>query len=172
MDRRYDLAIVLVLIAVGVFVIAVARTIPAGLHRDAVGSRAFFFGVGILFFVGGFILATQRIVRWRAQKDHMVPMEGTEDEEGQPVSALRPAIIVGISIAYVALFNPLGYLLSTPLFIVGALAVLGERKWWRLILLAVSFTVIFYIIFAQVLNTRMSVGPLAPLFRELGWIYN
>jgi hypothetical protein len=40
-----------------------------------------------------------------------------------------------------------------------------------MVALAVSFTAVFYVIFAQVLNVRIPVGPLTQLFRDLGWIY-
>jgi putative tricarboxylic transport membrane protein len=169
-DRRYDIAIALAVIALGVFVIAVAKTIPMGYYKDAVGPRAFFFGIGVLFLVGGGVVGMERLRYWKAQKGHTIPSEGTADEEDHPVSPLRAASVIGISIGYVALMNPLGYLLSTPLYITGALVMLGVRKWGWIILLAVGFTVVFYIVFAQMLNIRIPVGPFTRLFRDLGWI--
>lgn len=170
MDRRYDLAIALLAIAFGVFVIAVARTIPIGLHKDAVGPRAFFFGIGVTFVLGGCIVATQRLRYWKAQKDHMVRSEGTDDEEGFPASFLRAASVIGISFLSIFFLEALGYLISTPLFIIGAMLLLGERNWKMVISLAVGFTALFYVVFGQWLDVSIPVGPFTALFRNLGWI--
>ena len=170
MDRRLELAIALMFVAVGIFVIAVARTISMGFYRDPVGPRVFFFGIGILFVIGGGFVALLGLRAWKAQKGHMIPSEGSPDEEGHPASVLRALTVMGISIGYAVLMNPLGYLLSTPLFIVGALAVMGERKWGVIIPVALGFTVVFYIVFAQMLNVHIPVGPFTTLFRDLGWI--
>ena len=171
MDRRYDLAIALVVLAFGVFVFTVARTIPMGYTRDAVGPRAFFFGIGILFLAGGSFVAMRLLRSWKSQKNPMIPSDGKEDDDGYSASALRAALVMGTFIGYAAVLKPLGYLLATPVFIIGALVVLGERKWWQMIVIAVSFTVVFYVAFAQLLNVRIPVGPFAPLFLRLGWIY-
>ena len=170
MDRRCDLSIALVLIAVAVFVILVARAIPMGMHKDAVGPRAFYYGIGILFILGGGFLTIQRLRNWKTQTDPMIPSEGTEDEPGYPSSAKRSAGIVGIAIGYAILLKPLGYLLSTPLFIAGALVVMGERKKRQIALLSIVYTVFFYVVFAQMLSIWIPVGPFTDLFRDLGWI--
>jgi putative tricarboxylic transport membrane protein len=170
MDRRYDLVMALATFALGIFVFAAAKGIPMGFYKDAVGPRAFFLGIGVVLIVVGGVVAMQRLRSWKAQKGHMIPAEGETDEEGYPASALMAASVIGISILYVILLRPLGYLLTTPLYITGGMAILGERRWSWIVLFAVGFTVLFYIAFAQVLNMSIPVGPFTELFRDLGWI--
>jgi putative tricarboxylic transport membrane protein len=97
-------------------------------------------------------------------------MEGTPDTEGHPASFARAAALIGLCLLYAALFNPLGYLLATPLFILGALFVLDQRRWGANLIIAVVFTLVNYVVFARILGVRMSHGPLTDLFRSLGWI--
>ena len=170
MDRRYDMAVAVAVIVLGIFVTVVAKGIPTGFHKDAVGPRAFFFGVGMVFMLGCGIVAMRLLLSWKAQKSHMIPPEGETDEEGYPASVLMAASVIGISILYVILLRPLGYLITTPLYITGCMAVLKERRWGWIVLFAVGFTVIFYIAFAQILDMSVPVGPFTTLFRDLGWI--
>jgi putative tricarboxylic transport membrane protein len=170
MDRRYDMAMALVVIALGVFVFVVANAISSGFHKDAVGPRAFFYGVGTVFIVGGGSLAIRLLLLWKGQKGHMIPPEGETDEEGYPVSILMAAGVIAISILYVIFLRPLGYLITTPLYITGGMAIFGERRWGWIVLFALGFTLIFYIAFAQILKLSIPVGPLTTLFRDLGWI--
>ena len=170
MDRRYDLAMALATFALGVFVFAVAKAIPMGFYKDAVGPRAFFLGIGVVLMVVGGVVGMQRLRSWKAQKGHLIPPEGETDEEGHPVSALMAASVIGISILYVILLRPLGYLLATPLYITGGMAILKERRWGWIALFAVGFTVAFYMAFAIGLGMNIPVGPFTNLFRDLGWI--
>ena len=170
MDRRYDLAMALATFALGVFVFAVAKAIPMGFYKDAVGPRAFFLGIGVVLMVVGGVVGMQRLRSWKAQKGHLIPPEGETDEEGHPVSALMAASVIGISILYVILLRPLGYLITTPLYMIGGMAILKERRWGWIALFAVGFTVLFYIAFALILKMSIPVGPLTNLFRNLGWI--
>jgi len=170
MDRRYDFVMALAVIALGIFVLVVARAIPTGFYKDAIGPRAFFFGIGTVFIIGGGTLVLRLLLSWKGQKGHMIPAEGETDEEGYPASVIMAGAIIGISILYVILLKPLGYLITTPLYIIGSMAVLKERQWGYTVLFALGFTLIFYIAFAQVLKMSIPVGPFTTLFRDLGWI--
>lgn len=171
MDKRIDLAIAAAFAAFGLFMIIHAGSIKLGMFKDPIGPRAFFYGCGAMMLAGGLYLAVQRLRHWKVYTGVLIPSEGTADEDGYPASGARAFGVVGVCVVYALLFNPLGYLFATPLFLVALLAVLGQRNWVGLGILSVSFTVIAYVVFAQVLNVRIPVGPLTDLFRELGWIY-
>ena len=170
MDRRYDLATVLGAFALGLIMFVITRAMPTGMYRDAVGSRAFFFGIGFFFMIGSAILAINLLRSWKKQKGHMIPAEGDADEEGHPASALMALGVVGISILYAILLRPVGYLITTPLYLFAGMAILKERQWGYLVLFAVGFTVAFYMAFAIGLGMNIPVGPFTNLFRDLGWI--
>ena len=170
MDRRVDVAISAVFVAFGLFVIFEASTIKDGLYTDPIGPRAFFYGCGIIFVLGGLANIVQKTMLEGAASGHLTPSEGVEDEPGHPASFRRAATIALLGIAYVVLLVPLGYLITTPIFILAALWVLEHRRWFLNIVVAIVFTVTFYIIFAQGLSVWLPVGPFTQLFRDLGWI--
>ena len=170
MDRRVDIAISAFMVVFGVFVIAQATTIQSGLFTDPIGPRAFFYGCGVIFILGGIANIVQKLASRRIFPGPMVPAEGVEDERHHPASAGRAALIALVSILYMLSFRPLGYLIATPLYVSLSLRILNERKWILNGVVAIIFTGIFYIIFAQGLGVWLPVGPFTKLFRDLGWI--
>jgi putative tricarboxylic transport membrane protein len=170
MDRRTDLAIAAVVVALGVFVIAVASQISLGLYKDPVGPRAFFYGCGVVFILGGLAIVAQRLYGWRREAAPLIAAEGGDDEPGYPVMAWRVWALVLASLVYAALFRPLGYLIATPLYLVAILCLLEVRRPLSVGLTAITFTAFCYIVFAQVLDVRIPVGPLTGFFRSMGWI--
>lgn len=171
MDRRIDIAISVVLLLFGVFVILHATTIRAPVFVDPIGPRAFFYGCGVIFILGALFNIVQRVRGWGTYPNHIVPAEGVEDEPGHPASFRRAALLAAVSMIYVLTLRPVGYLIGTPLYIFAGLWILEQRNWLLNIIVGVVFTVFFYIIFAQVLGVWLPVGPLTKLFRDLGWIY-
>ena len=121
-----------------------------------------------MFIVCGGIVARNLLRSWKTQKGHMMPAEGETDEEGYPASALMAASVIGISILYAILLNPLGYLITTPLYLIGGMVILKERKWGWIVLFAVGFTVVFYMAFAQILNMPIPVGPFTDCIQRSG----
>lgn len=169
MDRRIDLAVAATFMALGIFIILQASAIKSGMMRDPIGPRAAFYGMGGVLAIGGLILIVRSLVSWRAS-DNLVANEGVEDEAAHPAFARRPFLLIAASLAYGATFNWLGYLIATPLFIAFSLVVLGERNRLSIAVIAILFTVINYVIFAQALGVRVPVGPLTGIFRSLGLV--
>lgn len=170
MDRRVDLAVALAFAALGLLMIWQATLIKSGLMRDPVGPRAAFYLCGGVLVVGGLLVALRRWRELGRGEGREAPHEGVADERGYPASAPRAFMLMGCCLAYAALFQPLGYLLATPLFVVAALLVLGQRNGPGIALTALAFTAIVYLVFAQALDVRLPVGPLTGPFRRMGWI--
>jgi putative tricarboxylic transport membrane protein len=170
MDRRIDLALALAFAALGLLIVWQATGIKLGVMRDPVGPRAAFFVCGGGMAVGGLWIALRHVLALRSGAGTVAPNEGTEDTEGHPASLGRAAALIGLCLAYALLFQPLGYLLATPPFIVAALAVLGQRNWLVNVIVALAFTLVAYAVFKLGLGVRLPHGPLTGLFRELGWI--
>jgi putative tricarboxylic transport membrane protein len=110
------------------------------------------------------------LLAWREVAGNLMPNEGVADEEGYHASARQAFLLIAACLGYMLAFAPLGYILATPLFLVAAMAILGERHWGRAIIIAALFTAIFYLVFAQALGVRLPVGPLTGPFRSLGWV--
>ena len=170
MDRRIDLAISVIAILFGIFVILEARTIRAPLFVDPIGPRAFFYGCGVIFILGGLVNIAQRLQTWRLYPTHTIPSEGVDDEAGYPGSFRRAALLTLVSLIYVLTLRRAGYLIGTPLYIIAGLWVLEQRNWVLNIAVALGFTTIFYLIFAQGLGVWLPVGPFTQFFRDMGWI--
>ncbi len=169
MDRRIDIAVAAAFALLGLTIIIEATGIRLGLVRDPIGPRAAFYVCGGVLLLGGLLLIWRRVREWN-QTTTFIESEGVADEPDYPASAVRPALLVGSCLIYTALFTTIGYLVATPLFIVAALASVGERNWRLNILIGVIFTIATYVVFHHALGVRIPVGVLTGLFRELGLI--
>jgi putative tricarboxylic transport membrane protein len=170
MDRRIDMAVALGFVLAGLLVIWQATLIKQGVMRDPVGPRAAFYLCGGIMALGGLWVALRNGLALRVGAGILGEAEGTEDTPGHPARFARAAALAGLCFGYALLFNPLGYLIATPLFLLAALRLMGQRQWGWNLLIAVVFTLLAYLVFAKVLGVRMPHGPLTDLFRQLGWI--
>ncbi|MEJ8475874.1 tripartite tricarboxylate transporter TctB family protein [Roseibium algae] len=83
------------------------------------------------------------------------------DDVGQSQSLVRPAIVVVVTIGYVALFEMLGYAISTFIFSLCLFGVFGferERPVFML-LYAAAVTFVFYLLFGVAFDIRLPVIP-------------
>jgi putative tricarboxylic transport membrane protein len=168
LDKRIELAILVVIVLFGVFLIIEARNIREGLIPDPITSRGMPYLTGAFCIIGGFILGVMRLKSWSDLPGNLVPGEGHEDEEGHPVSWVRTFSIVAVTWLSVWLLKSLGYLLATPFFMIAAVWLMGTRDWKRLILFPVLFTLVTWFVFSQPLQFILPLGFLTPFFRSLG----
>jgi len=170
MDRRIDALCAAAFVVLGLFIIFQATAIKSGMIRDPIGPRAAFYVTGGVLALGGLILIFRSLLAWGKTSVHQITNEGVADESGFPASAARAFALIGTCLVYGLTFNLLGYLIATPLFIAVALVILGERRAFSVAMIAILFTVINYLVFAQALGVRVPVGPLTGPFRALGLI--
>jgi len=170
MDTRRDLVIALAVAALGAVILWMTGWIKMGIARDVIGPRAFPYAIGTLLLAGGLVLALRRTRLMNVGGGFTAPDEGTEDTPGHPASAGRVMFIMGLSVAYLAVLMPVGYLIATPPFVALAFVAMGERKVVYTIVIPLIWTVLTYLLFSQLLDVRMPVGPFTPLFRDLGLI--
>ena len=115
---------------------------------DSIGPRTF------PLLLGGFLMLLGPLVWLRAA------VEG-----GDAIDLGRRrmlAMLLGSSLAYLFLFERLGYVLSTILYTGVLFYYLGERRHWLTAALAIAGTVVFYFGFADFLNVNLPMGPFAP----------
>jgi putative tricarboxylic transport membrane protein len=170
MDTRRDLVIALCVAALGAGILWMTGSIRMGIARDVIGPRAFPYAIGTLLLVGGLVLSLRRLRFMNAGGGFVAPEEGSEDTPDYPASAGRVLFIMVLSVAYVALLMPVGYLILTPPFVALAFVSMGERRPLYTVVIPLIWTVLTYLLFSQLLDVRMPVGPLTPLFRDLGLI--
>ena len=163
MDSRKDLIFSIGVIALGLAVIYIAHSWPEPLIQDTVGPRAFPYGIGLLFVLGGAFIAVQRVRNMHASNGYEVPGEGGEDEDGVPASGVRALTLIGLCAVYTLVLNPIGFLIATPPFVALALILMEERKPVLVLTTAVSFTVVTYVLIHTLLGGRLPPGVLGSL---------
>lgn len=160
MDSRKDLLLSFGVIALGIAVIAIAYSWPEPLIRDAVGPRAFPYGLGLLFVLGGGFVVFQRLRNMHASNGYHVPDEGGEEEDGVPASGLRAMTMIGLCALYTYLLNPIGFIVLTPPYIALSLITMKERSPVLVVTTSLAFTAITYLLIHTVLGGRLPEGIL------------
>jgi hypothetical protein len=71
-----------------------------------------------------------------------------------------------LPLVYLWLIPRAGYYLITPFFIVGYMALLGERKWYHLVLTTVGIYIVTMLVFTRLLYVPLPVGNW-PIFYDI-----
>lgn len=164
---RREFAVAAFLVLFGGAVLAAAGTIPPGVPTDPLGPRAFPLILGAGIVVCGLLLGAGRLL-FGSQPARMGPLTDAEpgaEEDAGPFSASRLAGGGVATAAYLAAFEPLGYLLATPLY-VGAIMLIHGRVGGRSLLLAPLLTTIaLYSTFRFGLLIPVPLGVLEGILR-------
>jgi len=112
--------------------------------------------LGVLM-IGLAILLLAQEFRKKADANGAVPQKGVDLENLKQIGLTAVCAIL-----YAGVFDKLGYLLSTILFLEGVLFLFnGAAKWKQNTLVAVIFSVFVYVLFFKLLNVYL---PPLPLF--------
>lgn len=143
--RTVDFWAALGLILIGGICIYGAQDIFVPLMMsDMLGPRTFPFGVGAALALLGILIMLRAVLQG-----------GPEADVGN-LGVLGALVIA--SIIYVLAFIPLGYLVSTTLFLAFLFYYLGERRHWLTAIVAVGMAVGIYIGFYRLLNVALPQG--------------
>ncbi len=72
----------------------------------------------------------------------------------------RAALLVCVlMVAYGFAVRPLGFLISTTLFLAGGFLILGERRWWLILVASVPVVVFFWVLMTQLLGVFIEPWP-------------
>lgn len=170
MNKYIDLAGSLMIVALGVFVLAVAFSYPPPkVVFDAIGPMGFPTAIGAFLVVGG-LVQSARTGLYIRKYGKWSPEEGVADEPEHPTSKWRALLFIVGCFVFLSLMHPLGFLISMPLAITAALWAMGYGPWVRRVLVAVVFTLIAFGVFALVLRVPLPAGPIESLLIEAGLI--
>jgi len=86
--------------------------------------------------------------------------EGASTFRIGPGTWKRISLAIGALLAFALLFESLGYVASTFLFIVLLLSTVERQKWWLVVAVAFSTSLVTYLIFGLLLNTPLPPGIL------------
>lgn len=159
--RRYErsVAAVVAMLALGYIFLSTRLPLPAIV--DPVGPRVFpiLVGVGLLVSAGLLYLETLA-----AGGRASTPLVANTESDPVPASrhGLAPVLIVlGLTLAYYLVFERLGYLVSTAIYLFVMLAVFNRGRRWLNLTIAVFGSVVLYLIFSTFLQVPLPPGLLS-----------
>jgi hypothetical protein len=160
----------LLIVALGVFVLAVAlRYPPPKVVFDAIGPMGFPMAIGAFLVVGGLVQSVRTALYIR-RYGKWAPEEGVQDEPEHPSSRWRALIFIGGCFVFLVLMQPLGFLIAMPLAIVAGLWSMGYANWMRRAVVAIGFTLFAFAMFVLVLGVPLPDGPIENMLIDAGLI--
>jgi putative tricarboxylic transport membrane protein len=146
--RRRELALAGVLIGLAVLIAALALRIPPGVQTDPLGPAAFPLALGGAIGLCGLLLGGGALFSWGWTAPVAVLAEsGPDGETPEAFSPGRLVAAIAVTAAYLAAFEPLGYLLATPPYVAAILLVHGGARWPTLAAVPVLLAAGFYAAF-------------------------
>ena len=143
-----ELVIAGALVGIGVAVVGLALRIDPGVQTDPLGPRLFPLAMGAAIGVCGLLLAVCAAApgRWTAPAPVLAESGGDEEAPGEfsPARLMAAVILTG---AYIATFEPLGYLLATPPYVASIVLIHGSAGWRALVVPPLLLTTAFYAAF-------------------------
>lgn len=159
---RRELAVAAFLVAFGGAVVAVAATIEPGVHTDALGPRFVPIALGAGIAACGLLLGTAALV-FRGQPARTGPLAEPGPDEEAEAGPFSPARLIGAIVAtaaYVAVFEPLGYLVVTPPYVAAILLIHGGALRRALLVAPILVTIVLYVTFRFGLLIPVPLGIL------------
>lgn len=145
-----QLAFAAVVLLLGVLVLVEGLSVRGDLGPQ--GPRFFPTALGVLWLVLGVCYLVSRL---------RTVLGGAVDESTERLAHVqRLAVLAVLLVAYVYVLYPLGYVLSTFLFFVGATAALGSTHHRRDVVVGVLLSVAVYLLFSRMLGISLPPGVL------------
>jgi putative tricarboxylic transport membrane protein len=148
--RRRELGVAGFLIGLAIAIVVLGLQIPPGVQTDPLGPRVFPLALGAAIGLCGVLLAVTTLAPGRFATAPPVFLESGGDDDSAAAGTFSPGRLVaaiGITAAYVAAFEPLGYLVATPLYVAALALVHGGVSRGALVTAPVLLAGAFYAAF-------------------------
>jgi putative tricarboxylic transport membrane protein len=140
-----------ILVLAGVYFWATSQ-IPTLEIGDPLGPKAFPRLLG-----GGLILAAVMLLLEMIKDRKSAPPSPAPEPEDTSTYKIVAGVVVVTGI-YFALFEPLGYAVSTMLFLLVMTTYFNKRKWWTNVLTSVLYSFLSYYAFTKLLGVNLPRG--------------
>jgi putative tricarboxylic transport membrane protein len=158
---RREIAIAVFLAAFGGTVIALSGEIQSGVQTDPLGPRVFPSALGVGIALCGLLLGVGALFRWQPEQSGLLLVGGgAEEVEKGPFSPTRLLGAVVATAIYVGAFEPVGYLIATPMYVAAILLIHGGAPSRTLIVAPVVITTVLYLTFRFALRIPVPSGLL------------
>lgn len=158
-ERTADYAqylVVVVLAAVGAFMVYSGLTLPEGFAKvDPLGPSFFPLVIGIAALLLAVILAVAIPRGSRGEAD-----AGEDIDPDMPSDWRTVGLLVGLFVAMILLVNPLGWVVMSTLFFAGAATVLGSRHYVRNFVIGLVLALVSFYAFYSGLGIPLPAGIL------------
>lgn len=144
--------------------LAMALQIPSSSSLAALtGPRMFPITIGVALALASLALLVKGLREAPSDEDSepaesVEPVEEEDDTLAQ--SPIRLGVIVALLFGYILLFVPLGYVISTFLFVLAVTMYLDSRHWIRNLVYAILFPLVVYFVFTELLRVTLPAGLL------------
>jgi putative tricarboxylic transport membrane protein len=148
--RRRELGVAGLLIGLAVAIVVLGLEIPPGVATDPLGPRVFPLALGGAIGLCGVLLAVTTLAPGRFTTAMPVFVESAGDDDSASPGTFSPGRLVAaivLTALYVAAFEPLGYLLATPLYVAALALVHGGASRGGLLVAPVLLAAAFYAAF-------------------------
>ena len=142
------------------FVFAIAYLVAAfaipepSFENAVVGPKAVPLAIGVALVAASLALAIRGFVWGRSEQD------AASGETAPPQDLRKLGVVALLLLGYILIFVPLGYALSTFLFMLAATTYLDREHWIRNLVYAIVFSVVVYSIFVYVFGVQLPAGVL------------
>jgi len=156
---RRDYVIVLCTIALAVGYLYETLQIPSLDTVDPLGPRAYPYLIFAGLIVSAIWLSLETLQKKKAASRSNVPAQETDAEPEGRHGRMLAAVVVWLGLYYAAIV-PLGFVVSSFVFLVGLTACFNPGKWVANVLTSFIFVVGFYFLFTSVLGVPLTKGVL------------
>lgn len=146
-NKKFDILSGTAFLAVGVFFIVASRGITSSSYGSNVGPSVFPTLLGVIL-VGLSVVVIYSAITWKA-----------EEKKNSAMAVGRLFALIGAIVAYILIFEPAGYVISTCLFLTFAFQLMERGKLWKSFLIAALFSGVVYGVYVVLLQGTLPAFP-------------
>ncbi|GAA4702006.1 tripartite tricarboxylate transporter TctB family protein [Brevibacillus fulvus] len=147
MNKTFDRYASVFFALVGAFFVNGSRQIATSAYGSEVGPNIFPLFLGIILILLSIRLFYETFSYKQTQ------------QEKTAVNIKGFVIMLVATFLYAILLEPIGYVISTFLFLTLGFKVMGNKSWWKTLLIALAFSVIVYVVYVKILEGTLPGLP-------------
>ncbi|MBW1995308.1 MAG: tripartite tricarboxylate transporter TctB family protein, partial [Deltaproteobacteria bacterium] len=158
--KRAEYIISIGLCVFGIFIFILTNTIPlmVAVEKSSVVNARFFPKLmSLLLIILSIVMALENYYQKPTTKQ-----ENGSDKDGRntkdKTARLRLLVLGILCLFYFISFQPLGFLLSSALFMAGFTLILGSRKWYFILSISIVSPLCIYLLFKTLLGAPLPEG--------------
>ena len=149
-------------LVLGLIYVVLTLLLPKAAVGLANAPKVFPMGLGVIMIILGAMLIVQQLALVKKQSPVEAKAKPVKNEKGEGSPHTREIILTVINgVFYALLFDTLGYVLATIVFLGCELLLFSGRARWKMILIvSVLFSMSIYILFNKLLGVYLPMMPL------------